>query len=679
MGSGMSGENTSNRSLRSYVMASEHMTRERFCLPLEVQGHQFVPAREWLVANLARIPEFRLRSALKKAFVAQVSTVLLEGQSFQTTVYVPKGGTDDFSYVIVDETGIPVSTEALPPLPDEPFIRGYLDRVRESLAATESILPDQQAHLWTEYLERTCEMFSGRGSAARVFTDWRAITRDTRVLLLGRAGAGKTTLLRRIAIGLADDEPTAIEYLLPVYVQLRNWRSVGGLEGLVRREIAALATDEMASSLKTLGESGRLIFLLDGLDELATEHRPKAFDDLDAFIQRNSKCRFVIASRPTAAPQKLRETFSACVLRDLSQSQMQEMCSDRLHGRGRSWRSFWERISTEPDLLEMSSNPLILTLLTARFVRDSLSPHYVGEAISAIVDALSDEWDSVRGVCRTLAPTLTPKQKLALLRHLAGRLSAENKTSFSDSDYAQIMEGMAPAEEYGDLLGRLEEQTSLVRRHDDSTWTFAHAAIQDYLSALEVAAKASAAVLSETSSHDERWMRLWPYICWSACDASELLREKAAGPYNFENILLATKAFSQNLLVHRDVVRGYALSVIWLLENCLKDTTLEMVKEDERREADIEQVTCRVKAGAGSADRLRELGELLQALHQARDGIARAELRDRIATSRNATVRDVVSMVMDEGLLRWALGQTPDGFSLDLSFERDAQAKERPL
>jgi len=348
---------------------------------------------------------------------------------------------------------------------------------------------------------------------------------------------------------------------------------------------------------------------------------------------------------------------------------MQEICSYRMGGQKKSWRSFWNRLKGEPDLMAISSNPLILTLLIARFLRDSLSPHYAGEAVSAIVEALSDEWDSIRGVRRTVKPSFTPKQKLALLRHLAGKLTAEGKTTFSSDEYARIMEGMTASQDYSAALIRLEEETSLVHRSGADNWIFLHACIQDYLSALFVGAKAGVETTNWTDNKVNKWERLWRYICWIASDASQLLKQKAAGPYNVEDVLLATKALSQNLLVERDVVTGYGLSVEWLLDKYLKNTTVDAFKWTVTGDVKAIHLTCKTDSGPDALERFIKLRSVFEALHQARDGVAKSEVRHRIHVSQSNAVRSVAPIVMGDGLLHCKLHESAEIRRLDVYLE----------
>ena len=622
-----------------------------YCLPLERAGGHYVLAREWLASNLEPIPEVKLRQALKDKFELESAIVLISGALCQTKIYTPKDN-EDFCYVVVDSDQKPIDSEASTISIHQSLLQNYSERVVKEFGYSEGILPEQRSYLRTEYLDRTCEVQSPSGS--RKLADWRAVTKGSRVLLVGRAGAGKTTLLRRITIGLVTDDSSSTDYQLPVYIQLRNWHEGRGIERLVQHELAEFAADDFSSKYAELANSGRLLFLLDGFDEIAMERRTEALDDLKRFMRKNLTCRFVISTRPSVIPNTSELNFIEFLLNDLSASQVQELCWRKLPEREASWKSFWNRLVSEPDVASLSANPLVLTLLIARFIRDSLSPHFVGEVLSATIEALTDEWDSVRGVRRNIVKTLTPKLQLALLRHLAAAVSSRGLTEFTDSDYSEIMDGMVLNESPRLVIQKLEEHTGLVHRTSKNTWRFSHRAVQDYLCSAHLSDK-SASILETDPRTSEM---VWRYACWNASDASDLLRRKSEGPYRSDYVMSATKALTQNLFVHTDVVRAYSLSAVWLLEKLCAG--LEVSNLSVGKGGDIHRrISCRLSGTAERAADLKQLRELLIALHHARDGVANRELSQRIESSNDETVRLLAPFVRVEGRLEGDI-QTTD-------------------
>jgi hypothetical protein len=277
----------------------------------------------------------------------------------------------------------------------------------------------------------------------------------------------------------------------------------------------------------------------------------------------------------------------------------------------------------------------------------------------------------VRGVRRSLSRALTPKLKIALLRHLAGKLAVKGAVCFTDVEYEGFMDGMVADQLPARVLKTLEEQTSLLVQNEEGQWRFRDEAIQSYLYALYVTDKADARAVPGDGEDSSLLRRAWRYVCWIASDASQLLTVKETGPYSYDGILLSARALSQNLLVHNDAVRGYALGVQWLLDSLMRDAVVSV--ESESSEASpraSSRMVCRVVSKTRPIDDLRKIGELLQALHRGRDGVAGTEVRGRLGTSSFTPVRSMLSIVECEGILEYTVAQRLDDLVLTITVEQ---------
>ena len=116
-----------------------------------------------------------------------------------------------------------------------------------------------------------------------------------RWILRGDPGAGKTTLLRHLAATLAAGEsPRWIPVFQSLPVMLRDGRR------LLDRLEDALGTERrgLGQVLDHLGEEGRLLLLLDGLDEVDPEAREKAEETIRQLATRWPQTPIVVTTRP---------------------------------------------------------------------------------------------------------------------------------------------------------------------------------------------------------------------------------------------------------------------------------------------------------------------------------------------------------------------------------------------
>jgi HEAT repeat protein len=110
----------------------------------------------------------------------------------------------------------------------------------------------------------------------------------TRVALLGATGAGKSTTLRRLVKlygQIWQHAPSGFEPTspIPIFITLNQWEDPQvGLVEFLQKQIEGLKLNMLAVQLPELLKSGRVVLLLDGLNELPQLERDKKtgrFDD----------------------------------------------------------------------------------------------------------------------------------------------------------------------------------------------------------------------------------------------------------------------------------------------------------------------------------------------------------------------------------------------------------------
>ena len=212
------------------------------------------------------------------------------------------------------------------------------------------------------------------------------------LLILGAPGAGKSTLLRDLAQQLAASERARIERswfwpnpTLVVHIPLGELSAervalVSGI-GLVKQAIS-----RHLGEARYLDEwlNGRLLVLLDGVDEIDPAQRAAWVAELDDFSQ-TSGARCVITCRPGANPQGLRA--QQLWLQPFSNARVGEY----LESAGFD-RSFARLTATEllrPERWgEAARNPLMLRLIQAFIHKESRIPAGLAELMDGCLEAM---------------------------------------------------------------------------------------------------------------------------------------------------------------------------------------------------------------------------------------------------------------------------------------------------
>jgi len=118
------------------------------------------------------------------------------------------------------------------------------------------------------------------------------------VLLLGRPGSGKSTALVRLLVATAEQGLQNPQKLIPVLVQLRQYKPSGTQESgvlyLIQDFLETYGMFLELTNIKKLLFGKRFLLLVDGLNELPSD---SAYTDLKAFRQKYSGSRMVFTTR----------------------------------------------------------------------------------------------------------------------------------------------------------------------------------------------------------------------------------------------------------------------------------------------------------------------------------------------------------------------------------------------
>lgn len=347
----------------------------------------------------------------------------------------------------------------------------------------------------------------------------RALAPPRRALVRGVAGAGKSTLLRWLGWQAAKsgEQPTTVPFLLEL--GLYTGGPLPELDQLVpatlRREMPAGWVPEMLSA-------GRVLLLLDGLDEVPVDERPDVESWLSEHLLLNDNIRCVVSTRPSVVAEQwwIDEGFARFDLLEMSRYNIERFVrgwhevaradypADTSGGQeARAWldeceTSLLRTLANRPALGGMSANPLLCGLLCALYREDQHVPESRKDVYDEALDLLMVRWPNLRRRHRraergaaagqgdiALDVRLNTQELLKLLQRLAfWMVSNHERVLNRDSAPNRVRSGMAGLREDDPerVLHYLAHDCGLLRELPDQSLQFLHRTFRDHLAAKEV-------------------------------------------------------------------------------------------------------------------------------------------------------------------------------------------------
>jgi formylglycine-generating enzyme required for sulfatase activity len=320
-----------------------------------------------------------------------------------------------------------------------------------------------------------------------------------RWVVRGDPGAGKTTLLRHLAATLAASGEGD---WVPVFASLPQLlREPEFLLARLERQLlrAGAPVKGLAAALETEAREGRLLLLLDGLDEVPRERREEAESTLRELAARWPKTPLVVTSRPIG----YRRPGSGFVELDLlafDEGQREEFLRrwfgrSSAQGPGPRQRAaeVMKVLRADPGLWDLAGNPLYLTLMALLFEEDKKPERHRSALYDQVFDLLLDGRHRLEG-----KPIAAKKAVYQVLRRLAFDMTEDDVEKEPKAE----IEGRLLTEKYdplcaplrrvraweggfGPFLDDVAEKVAILGPHDGPTaeWRYWHRTFREALTA----------------------------------------------------------------------------------------------------------------------------------------------------------------------------------------------------
>lgn len=362
---------------------------------------------------------------------------------------------------------------------------------------------------------------------------------DNRFLnILGAPGSGKTTLLRRIGhealYASSKTHAGTTERMwytwakIPVLLELKYFRE-GDLALIPRiaQEFHTCGFPLSKRFVKRALERGKLLVLLDGLDEVPEGRLAKVVEEIKNFTDQYGKSsdtegnRFVTSCRTAHFKSSFFPRFADLVVAEFDDNQIRQFSrlwfSSFADKQKKVCQDFLAILFSEAhkSTLELTRTPLLLTLTCMVFRSGKEIPRVKSVLYRRAFELLLRDWFAEKLIdSDPLFSEFSTELELQMLQTLAYEQFKNDRFFFSSKQVESHIGSFlketvnAPKDlESNEILKAIEKEQGIIVRRTDELYSFSHLTFQEYLTAVYCESQEDRVIHDVVNRHltEERW------------------------------------------------------------------------------------------------------------------------------------------------------------------------------
>ncbi|MEO0374102.1 MAG: NACHT domain-containing protein [Cyanobacteria bacterium P01_A01_bin.17] len=316
--------------------------------------------------------------------------------------------------------------------------------------------------------------------------------------VLGGPGIGKSTFLRKIGLEALKGKQGKFKHsAIPVFLELKRFDSDEiDIKQLTIDEFRTCGFPDPEVFTDKALKKGRLLVLLDGLDEVPTQNLTQVIRKIQDFVDQYDTNRFIASCR-TAAYHGYFKRCADVAIAEFDGSQIKQFIHNWFHSeldqQAGTAANCWELLQRPENAsaLELAQTPLLLTFLCLVYDESQNLPDNRSTLYRKALDILLERWAAEKRIQReAIYQGLHTDLEKALLSEIAYKKFEADQLFFSKQEVInQITTFLAEtldAPKHLDgqaVLHAIEVQQGILVERAEGIYSFSHLTIQEFLTA----------------------------------------------------------------------------------------------------------------------------------------------------------------------------------------------------
>ena len=321
----------------------------------------------------------------------------------------------------------------------------------------------------------------------------KVIEDHQKLMVLGKPGAGKSTFLQHVIIECNNGD--LLSDHVPILIKLRDYVRKARRDNnfSFKHYIYSFFKDVSQQELEVLLNDGRVLLLLDGLDEVPEANMDRVIDEIDYLIEDHPLIRFIVTCRILGGKYKF-NNFTYAEIADFLKPQIISFSekwfaasyNNNLEKGKIKAQKFMNKLKLPENkqIYELVKTPLLLSLVCKifSFKHQFYSQRY--KVYEQGIEILLSKWDESRRIKRDqLYKDLNIEEKVKLLSYIAYRkFEQEQYLLFEKKEILQYISDYLdiPEEDSHAVLTSIIQQHGFLIPRAQLIYSFSHLTFQEY-------------------------------------------------------------------------------------------------------------------------------------------------------------------------------------------------------